>query len=155
ASHADRNTVTSSNGEFSFRGLEPDRYSITASLGGFRSATVEAVVTRNATVDLSLVIHIPTPSDQKAVNAPAPPPPPPAPMAAPMTAAERAFESASAIGAAGGVAGGFNTEAYDRITDNQWTRAAEQPLSTFSTDVDTASYSNVRRFLRQGQAPPK
>src|SRR5215813_4320432 len=70
ASHADRNTVSNCNGEFSFRGLEPDRYSITASLGGFRSATVEAVVTRNATVDLSLVIHIPTPSDQKVVNAP-------------------------------------------------------------------------------------
>src|SRR5262245_56307065 len=41
----------------------------------------------------------------------------------------------------------FNTEAYDRINDNAWTAVADQPLSTFSADVDTASYSNVRRFL--------
>src|SRR5262245_5876395 len=61
ASNTDRHTITNANGEFSFRGLEPDRYSITASLGGFRSATMEAVVTRNGTVDLSLLIHIPTP----------------------------------------------------------------------------------------------
>src|SRR5262245_26255412 len=49
----------------------------------------------------------------------------------------------------------YNTEAYDRITDNQWTEVARKPLSTFSTDVDTASYSNVRRFINQGQAPPQ
>src|SRR5262245_57517190 len=49
----------------------------------------------------------------------------------------------------------YNTESYDRITDNQWTEVAKKPLSTFSTEVDTASYSNVRRFLNQGQAPPK
>jgi Ca-activated chloride channel family protein len=30
-----------------------------------------------------------------------------------------------------------------------------KPLSTFSIDVDTASYANVRRFLKQGQLPPK
>ena len=49
----------------------------------------------------------------------------------------------------------FNTEAYDRITDNVWQEVERKPLSTFSTDVDTASYSNVRRFLNEGQAPPK
>ncbi|HEY7284314.1 MAG TPA: VWA domain-containing protein, partial [Vicinamibacterales bacterium] len=51
--------------------------------------------------------------------------------------------------------GGFNTEAYDRVDDNKWTSVGQHPLSTFSADVDTASYSNVRRFLRDGQAPPK
>ena len=49
----------------------------------------------------------------------------------------------------------FNTEAYDKIDDNQWTAVAARPLSTFSIDVDTASYANVRRFLNQGQLPPK
>jgi Ca-activated chloride channel family protein len=48
-----------------------------------------------------------------------------------------------------------NTEAYDRIVDNPFVRVANQPLSTFSIDVDTASYANVRRFLRQGMLPPK
>ena len=40
-----------------------------------------------------------------------------------------------------------NTEAYDRIVDNPFLRVAQNPLSTFSIDVDTASYANVRRFL--------
>ena len=49
----------------------------------------------------------------------------------------------------------FHTEAYDRILDNPFLAAAQNPLSTFSIDVDTASYANVRRFLLQGQQPPK
>lgn len=47
-----------------------------------------------------------------------------------------------------------NTEAYDRIVDNAFLRTSEAPLSTFSIDVDTASYSNVRRFLNDGALPP-
>jgi Ca-activated chloride channel homolog len=49
----------------------------------------------------------------------------------------------------------FNTEAYDRIEDNSFHSAAENPLATFSIDVDTASYANMRRFIDQGQLPPK
>jgi Ca-activated chloride channel family protein len=46
-------------------------------------------------------------------------------------------------------------EAYDHIQDNPFLAAVTNPLSTFSIDVDTASYSNVRRFLTSGQLPPK
>ena len=49
----------------------------------------------------------------------------------------------------------FNTEAYDRIVDNAFLAAATNPLSTFSIDVDTASYANVRRFLTSGRLPPR
>ncbi len=49
----------------------------------------------------------------------------------------------------------FNTEAYDRIEDNPFKSVAENPLATFSIDVDTASYANVRRFLTQNQIPPR
>ncbi len=49
----------------------------------------------------------------------------------------------------------FVTEAYDRIHDNVFLAAATNPLSTFSIDVDTASYANVRRFLAGGRLPPK
>ena len=49
----------------------------------------------------------------------------------------------------------FNTEAYDRIEDNQFLQATQNPLSTFSIDVDTASYAVVRRFLQGGRLPPK
>ncbi|XWK90059.1 MAG: VWA domain-containing protein [Phormidium sp.] len=48
-----------------------------------------------------------------------------------------------------------NTEQYNRIEDNQFVTVKNQPLSTFSIDVDTASYSNVRRFINEGQMPPK
>ena len=48
----------------------------------------------------------------------------------------------------------FNTEGYDHITENRFLKVTDNPLSTFSIDVDAASYSNVRRFLNQGQLPP-
>lgn len=51
--------------------------------------------------------------------------------------------------------GEFNTEAYDRIHDNPFLAVQQNPLSTFSIDVDTASYANVRRFLNQGERPPQ
>jgi len=47
-----------------------------------------------------------------------------------------------------------NTEAYAFRRDNDFVKVADQPLSTFAADVDTASYANVRRFLQQGQRPP-
>lgn len=47
-----------------------------------------------------------------------------------------------------------NTEAYDRIRDNPFLDTTKNPLSTFSIDVDTASYANVRRFLTAGSLPP-
>jgi Ca-activated chloride channel family protein len=56
-----------------------------------------------------------------------------------------------------GVAGGEppGTEEYARIDDNPFQRVAQAPLSTFSIDVDTASYANARRFLHGGALPPK
>ena len=48
----------------------------------------------------------------------------------------------------------FNTEAYALIEENEFRTARGAPLSTFSIDVDRASYSNVRRFVRQGIRPP-
>ena len=48
----------------------------------------------------------------------------------------------------------FNTEDYHNFKDNGFQRPATAPLSTFAIDVDAASYSNVRRFLTQGQRPP-
>ena len=47
-----------------------------------------------------------------------------------------------------------NTEAYDHVVDNAFQTVAQEPLSTFSIDVDTASYANIRRFLTGGQMPP-
>ncbi|HUM67130.1 MAG TPA: von Willebrand factor type A domain-containing protein, partial [Chitinophagaceae bacterium] len=49
----------------------------------------------------------------------------------------------------------FNTEDYDHISENKFLKVKDNPLSTFSINVDAASYSNVRRFLNQGQLPPE
>lgn len=48
-----------------------------------------------------------------------------------------------------------NTESYNLIVDNDFLDPAKTALSTFSVDVDTASYSNMRRFLNEGVLPPK
>ncbi len=49
----------------------------------------------------------------------------------------------------------FNTESYDVVNENTFKDVIGNPLSTFSIDVDKASYSNVRRFLTQNQKPVK
>jgi Ca-activated chloride channel homolog len=51
--------------------------------------------------------------------------------------------------------GATNGERYAKIEENPFLETVRAPLSTFSIDVDTASYSNVRRFLNQGSLPPK
>ena len=48
----------------------------------------------------------------------------------------------------------FDTEAYDYTRESSFLAVADKPLSTFSIDVDTASYANVRRFLDGGSLPP-
>ncbi len=73
-----------------------------------------------------------------AINIHAPPPSPPAP---PAPVADGFFPMAG-------------SERYAPRTDNPVQRTAEAPVSTFSVDVDTGSYSNVRRMLRQGVRPP-
>ena len=68
-----------------------------------------------------------------------------APMAAPlMMSDERMSQYRSDPG-----------EQYERLPDNPVQRVAETPVSTFSVDVDTGSYANVRRFLNQGSLPPE
>jgi Ca-activated chloride channel homolog len=46
-----------------------------------------------------------------------------------------------------------NTEEYSSISENEFKKVTDNPLSTFSIDVDTASYSNVRRFINDNQMP--
>ncbi|MEM9443728.1 MAG: von Willebrand factor type A domain-containing protein [Verrucomicrobiota bacterium] len=47
----------------------------------------------------------------------------------------------------------WNREGYDHIEENSFTSPQVEPLSTFSIDVDTASYANVRRFIEMGELP--
>jgi Ca-activated chloride channel family protein len=78
-----------------------------------------------------------------------PPPSPPAPAAL-------AYRSMGVIAAPmpHPQAAPANTEKYAARDDNPVRRTAAEPVSTFSVDVDTGSYSNVRRMLREGTRPP-
>ncbi|HEY0137714.1 MAG TPA: von Willebrand factor type A domain-containing protein, partial [Nannocystis sp.] len=60
----------------------------------------------------------------------------------------RSFDGADCFGCETG------DDKYGRPADNQWAQVVAEPLSTFSIDVDTASYSNVRRYLQGGSLPP-
>ena len=82
-----------------------------------------------------------------AAYAPPPPPAPPAPMA-------RMAPSMAAPPADFAVLPEPNTERYADVPSNPVQRVAEQPVSTFSIDVDTGSYSNLRRMIGWGQRPP-
>lgn len=70
-----------------------------------------------------------------------------APVASPSSQSAMAFIEVSP-------ANEFNTEAYAALRENEFVTAKDNPLSTFSIDVDTASYSNVRRFLDDEMRPP-
>jgi Ca-activated chloride channel family protein len=71
-----------------------------------------------------------------------------------VTAGVSASVSGSMAGLAGRYNPNFHTESYARIEENQWLATAKNPLSTFSIDVDRASYSNIRRFIQNGDRPP-
>jgi Ca-activated chloride channel family protein len=49
----------------------------------------------------------------------------------------------------------YSGESYARLESNRFRLTSKQPVSTFGADVDTASFSNVRRFLSNGQLPPR
>ncbi len=48
----------------------------------------------------------------------------------------------------------YSTEEYDSVSENRFKWADDDPLSTFSIDVDVASYGNMRRYINQGSMPP-
>ncbi len=89
-----------------------------------------------------------------------PPPPPPSIAAAPMMRADGRLANAGGHATAAQTApqpfpGDVNRENYEHNKINALKLTHEEPVSTFSIDVDTASYSNVRRMLNQGHLPPR
>ncbi len=82
----------------------------------------------------------------------APPPPPPPPMVAPP--APRMMAPVAGL-VAQPMPGEINRDTYDDVEINGVKVVAKEPVSTFSIDIDTASYTNVRRMLNAGHLPPK
>jgi Ca-activated chloride channel family protein len=159
----DRTTVTDAGGRFRFEKVIGGSYEIRASIAGFQSVSMKIAVVNDRPIPaVRIALARPSPNaapadakDRFKADVPLGSPPPPASL------------SAESVRVGGNVVGGLpsvmtmarhggphNTEAYDKIDENRFHRVTDDPLSTFSIDVDTASYSNVRRFLNQGTLPP-
>ena len=160
--------LSDAHGAFTFDRVPTAEYDVKATLAGFTEFTTRITVTAAKTTRLDIALQVGGRAEAVSV----------APQLAPMDAAkiagaagarllaqESALAMASPMAPAYGDRRGpiypgmrsrdFNTEAYDRIDDNPFRRVTQDPLSTFSIDVDTASYANVRRFLNSGSLPPR
>jgi Ca-activated chloride channel family protein len=108
------------------------------------AASGEAKRDARARADKSKLARRQMVANEADAYAPAAPPPPPLTTVAPSVGYITPMPAEPEV----------NTEKYAERDDNPVHRVSEQPVSTFSIDVDTGSYSNVRRMLRQGVRPP-
>jgi len=131
------------------------------------SASAPPLVRRVAPAGPPVMVAPTRKEDRVQYSAPPPPPPPapPAPMRpALIQGSSAASGSVNELVVTGSriVRGGVtpapapsDTERYPDATPNPVKRTSDQPVSTFSIDVDTAAYSNVRRFIDEGRSPPR
>ena len=146
-----RTVVTNERGEFAFEGLRPGRYELNATLAGFVEVKQQVSVRAGRLARLALEMAVGAIQESVTLSA-----------EAPADAQHRRLEERVGVDVGGGVyhpgasahAPEFNAESYAHIHEGGLRRVADHPLSTFSIDVDTASYSNVRRFLTEGTLPP-
>jgi Ca-activated chloride channel family protein len=168
-------TTSDKDGKFTIRGVKPGDYSVRATHSGYPFFSRSLKVTGTAaTMQLPIVLTKPEDLRAEASNATqnrvaigmptvsALPAPPPAAVAAQGGVAGR-----GGAGAQRAVAGqvyldsmaepfyGATGETYAPIRPNRFELTSEKKLSTFGADVDTASFTNVRRMLASGQEPPR
>ena len=115
----------------------------TASAGDGRDSVVVTGNRREETVqDVAVAVTAITSENGVA------PPPPPVGLTAPKMVAQGGIVAQP-------LPGDVDRENYENVKINGVKVVAQEPVSTFSIDVDTASYSNVRRMLNAGYMPPK
>ena len=153
-----RRALTNARGEFTFNALLVGNYQVRFDLVGFqpgthpvslRAGVTERVNVRMSTSSIAEAVSVvgQAPSvDRKARTAGL--------SYFPHPRMEGSYAPVATADFLGRPASEFNTEAYDHIDENPFRRVSSDPLSTFSIDVDTASYANVRRFLNTGALPP-
>ena len=145
-----RETTTNDAGFFRFDSVAPGRYQVRAT-APFGTGTLALTVTDAIVPALRVVVSgvsqttkVRLAAREQAMH-PAPPPSPPFATTMPSRiGGVRPMVSMTDV----------TTESYSKIDEHGFRLVADDPLSTFSFDVDTASYANVRRFLNQGTLPP-
>jgi Ca-activated chloride channel homolog len=148
-----RSTVTDGRGEFAFVRLRPGQYQVESQLAGFSTHRRTISVAAGKTERITIQMGVGALAESVAVAGATPV----VDFQAPLRSAARAQEVMSVVSGLpprDRYVGPLNTEAYDHIEENRFRRVDADPLSTFSIDVDTASYANVRRFLSDGGLPP-
>ena len=137
-----RSTVTDGRGEFIFVRLRPGEYQVESQLAGFSTYRRTISLAAGKTERITIQMGVGALAESIAVTGETP-------VVDMQTTMRRAGPGISAF--VGGLpprdryVGPFNTEAYDHIEENRFRRVDADPLSTFSIDVDTASYANVRQ----------
>ena len=160
ASRVVAKAVAGSGGQFRLPDIAQGTYELRVTLSGFRQSIVTLNVGASAPEPLLVRLLIGSVDERVMVSATrrgdrvaAVPPPPPA---APVAINGGALADVAPRDAAGVYSRMIDAsaETYEGIEENKFRTPTDQPLSTFSIDVDTASYANVRRFLNEGHLPP-
>ena len=138
---------TDANGEFLIF-MEPGNYTLEVSFVGFKKLTKEIEVPKTGLKNLILVLHEDILGLEEVVVSG---------VGAGTQTTKLGFSVAKVEGKSVSPAyyDNINSEEYETISENTFKWASKTPLSTFSIDVDGASYSNVRRMIMDGRLPVK
>jgi Ca-activated chloride channel homolog len=151
---AESKAVTNERGIFHILGLQPGRYAVRVELDGFKVEETTVTVVSGRTTTLAVVLQVGSLAETVTVTSEAV-----RVQASSSSRAHRVSGSWVSTRPHGRPmemsAGGVDREAYRHQPETGFHRVSAQPRSTFSTDVDTASYTNVRRILREGRLPPE
>ena len=150
----ERTAVTNEKGVFHVLGLQSGTYTVRTEMEGFRREQTTVTIVSGHTTTIAVVLHVAGMEETVTVSSSAP--------AIQTSTSSRAYAvtGPQRARAAHGrpverSAGGFEREAYRHLPETGFHRVTAQPRSTLSTDVDTASYTNVRRMLAEGRLPPE
>jgi Ca-activated chloride channel family protein len=142
--------VTTAAGTFRFDPVAPGTYRIRAELTGFKTATREvSVVNGTAFAPLRIVMEIGALTEEVMVSSSAS-----VLGVQTSTVSTSHLRSSRSLDQIEAVPVAPDTASYARRENNRFQLTSERAVSTFGADVDTASYSNVRRFLASGRLPP-
>jgi Ca-activated chloride channel family protein len=150
-----RSCVSDEHGECRIVDLPPGKYSVRAELTGFQASLQAVTLSAGGTLKVAAMLRVAALEETVTVTG----------RSARIDGRDRAKGFPVAAPApirVGGAIGGYepyrlesrNTESYSDPGDNPFRTVSAAPLSTFSIDVDTASYANMRRFLNEGALPP-
>lgn len=152
--------VTNASGAYSFSGLAPGKYKVTITLQGFKTQQIDVTVTAGANIALNTKLEVGQVTEAIYVTAGQTPPrsdrnaPTPPPAQAMDSFYSTKTSTLNAIEEISLRTANVRGETYAQFVPNQFNSTIDHPLSTFGADVDTASFSNIRRFLSNGQLPP-